>query len=258
MNHSDDIDDFVLLQHTDNIAVITLNRPQVLNAWHKAMRDQLMSRLDDCENNEQVKAIVIRGAGDRAFCAGQDLNDVGEFDADAARAWIEEWRALYHRVRTLTKPTVAALNGVAAGSGFQFALLQDIRIGHSQSRMGQPEINAGIASITGPWIMREILGLAKTTELVLSGRIMDGDEAYRLGLMHELVDQQDVFPRAMQVAGELASKAPLAMRLNKNWLRQMTQQGFDEAFEHALVAHAESYGSGEPQSASKAFLTRNE
>ena len=249
---------YVHLEYDGVIAVLTLNRPHVMNAWHKPMRDLLVARLNECENNEHVRAIVIRGAGDRAFCAGQDLNDVSDFDAAAARVWIEEWRTLYHRVRTLTKPTVAALNGVAAGSGFQFALLLDTRVGHSQSRMGQPEINAGIASITGQWIMREIIGLARTTELVLTGRIMDVDEAHRMGLIHELVGKNAVFPRSVELAKELATKAPLAMKLNKNWLREMTQAGFDAAFEHALIAHAESYDSGEPQSISQSFLDRSE
>lgn len=244
----------ILLEHQDHIAVITLNRPQVLNAWHKRMREQLIAAFDACESDHAVRAIVTTGSGERAYCAGQDLNDVVDFDEAGARAWIEEWRALYTRIRTLTKPTVAALNGVAAGSGFQFALLQDFRIGHAGARMGQPEINAGIASITGPWIMREVLGLARTTELALSGRMLGGEEAYRYGLMHELVEQQAVMPRALALAAELAQKAPLAMRLNKNWLREMTQPGFDAAFAHALEAHAESYRSGEPQRSSRAFL----
>lgn len=256
MGNSVESDDYILLEQHEQIAVLTLNRPHVMNAWHKPMRDQLVAHLNACEGNSDIAAIVITGSGNRAFCAGQDLNDVTEFDADAARDWIEEWRALYHRVRTLTKPTVAALNGVAAGSGFQFSLLLDIRIGHSQSRMGQPEINAGIASITGPWIMREIFGLARTTELVLTGRMMDGTEAHQMGLIHELLEADAVFPRAMELAKELATKAPLAMRLNKNWLREMTQPGFDAAFEHALLAHAESYASGEPQRASQSFLKR--
>jgi enoyl-CoA hydratase/carnithine racemase len=154
----------------------------------------------------------------------------------------------------LSKPIVAALNGVAAGSGFQFSLLQDIRVGHLNTRMGQPEINAGIASITGPWIMREILGLGRTTELVLTGRMVGGAEALQMGLMHELVDIDQVLTRSMEIATDLASKAPLAMRLNKNWLREMTQADFNAAFKHALEAHAESYRSGEPQRASKQFL----
>jgi enoyl-CoA hydratase/carnithine racemase len=172
-------DNFVQFDIRGDIALLTLNRPEVLNAWHTAMRKQLIERLEHCENTPEIRSIVITGAGERAFCAGQDLNDVAELDGDSSRAWIEEWRELYTRVRTLSKPTIAALNGVAAGSGFQFALLLDIRVGHSASRMGQPEINAGIASITGPWIMREILGLSRTTELVLSGRIISGEEAYR-------------------------------------------------------------------------------
>jgi enoyl-CoA hydratase len=220
------------------------------------MRKQLIERLEHCENTPEIRSIVITGAGERAFCAGQDLNDVAELDGDSSRAWIEEWRALYTRVRTLSKPTIGALNGVAAGSGFQFALLLDIRVGHSASRMGQPEINAGIASITGPWIMREILGLSRTTELVLSGRIISGEEAFQYGMLHALVSKEQVFERAMTIAEELSNKAPLAMKLNKNWLREMTQDGFDHAFEHALEAHSISYQSGEPQRTSAKFLSK--
>lgn len=254
---SDEQGNFVLLDVHENIAVLTLNRPAVLNAWHTAMRKQLIERLSHCEESPEIKSIVLTGAGDRAFCAGQDLNDVSELDGDSSRAWIEEWRQLYTRVRTLSKPTVGALNGVAAGSGFQFSLLLDIRVGHQGSRMGQPEINAGIASITGPWIMREILGLSRTTELVLSGRIISGEKAYQYGMLHELVNQEEVFERAISIAGELSNKAPLAMKLNKNWLREMTQDGFDRAFEHALQAHSISYESGEPQRASARFLDKS-
>lgn len=248
--------DFVVFEQKGEVAVLTLNRPEVLNAWHTSMRNLLVERLKHCENTPEIRAIVVTGAGDRAFCAGQDLNDVTKLDGDSARAWIEEWRVLYTQVRTLSKPVIGAINGVAAGSGFQFALLLDVRVGHDDSRMGQPEINAGIASITGPWIMREILGLSRTTELVLTGKIISGKEAHQYGMLHELVSADHVLERAMQIAKELSSKAPLAMKLNKNWLREMTQDGFDRAFEHALEAHSASYASGEPQHTSAKFLRK--
>ena len=253
----DDAHNFVKFELNGDIAVLTLNRPDVLNAWHTPMRKQLIERLDHCENTPDIRAIIITGAGVRAFCAGQDLNDVAELDGESSRAWIEEWRELYTRVRTLSKPTVGAINGVAAGSGFQFALLLDIRVGHGGSRMGQPEINAGIASITGPWIMREILGLSRTTELALTGKIISGEKAYEYGMLHELVSEELVLERATAIAKDLSSKAPLAMKLNKNWLREMTQDGFDRAFEHALEAHAISYDSGEPQRTSAKFLGKS-
>ena len=131
----------------------------------------------------------------------------------AAEAWIREWETFYGTVRRLTKPIVIALNGTAAGSAFQVALLGDIRIGHPEVRMGQPEINAGIASITGPWIMKEMLGLSRTVELTLTGRMMAMEECYRIGLVHYVVPREDVLGRALEIAGDLAAKARLAIGL---------------------------------------------
>ncbi|MEQ9248744.1 MAG: enoyl-CoA hydratase/isomerase family protein, partial [Nitratireductor sp.] len=150
--------EFILTEVEGPVLKITLNRPQVLNAWNAAMREELIEALTEAEEDEAVRAVILTGAGDRAFGAGQDLNETKSFDADRAEVWIGEWEKLYNRFRTLSKPIIAALNGVAAGSAFQVALLCDLRVGHAGVRMGQPEINSGIPSTTGPWIMREMLG----------------------------------------------------------------------------------------------------
>lgn len=246
---------FVDLTTTAPIAKLTLNRPEVLNAWHKPMRQELVAHLRELNADPAIRAILITGAGDRAFCAGQDLNEAKDFDAGDAALWIEEWRELYDAVRAASKPVVAALNGVAAGSAFQFALFCDIRIGHQGSRMGQPEINAGIASITGPFIMAEMMGLSRTVEMALTGRLIDGEEAYRIGILHHLVDAADVQARAEAVALELAAKPPGAMALDKAWLREMTQTRFEAAMAAAVRYHERAYASGEPQAQTKAFLS---
>ncbi len=248
--------DFVLCEPHGDVTVLTLNRPQVLNAWHRPMREQLKAHLDACEADPACRAIILTGAGERAFGAGQDLNETKTFDEDRAEIWIEEWRTLYLRVRTLSKPLVCALNGLAAGSAFQMALLCDIRIGHEGSKMGQPEINSGIASSLGPWIMREMLGLSRTTELVLTGRLMSGEEAHRIGLIHHLVPADQVRDVAMTVARELAAKAPLAMRLDKARLHEITVGGLMDGLDAGVRMQRESYGSGEPGRLMEAFLSR--
>lgn len=247
---------FVLLAREAEVTVLTLNRPEVLNAWHRPMREALLTALDACEADPNCRAIVLTGAGERAFGAGQDLNETKTFDEDRAEEWIEEWRALYLRIRTLSKPLICALNGLAAGSAFQVALLCDIRVGHDGSKMGQPEINSGIASSLGPWIMREMLGLSRTTELVLTGRMMSGEEAHRIGLIHYLVPAAEVRERAMSVARELAGKAPLAMRLDKARLHEMTVEGLLDGLDSGVRMQRESYGSGEPARLMAAFLDR--
>ena len=239
--------EFLLAETEGSVATITLNRPDVLNAWHSPMRKELASALQTMNDDDSVRAVILTGAGDRAFSAGQDLNETQSFDTERAGAWIDEWRALYGAIRGMEKPLIGALNGVAAGSAFQVALQCDIRVGHAGSRMGQPEINAGIASTLGPWLMKEMLGLSRTIELTLTGRMMDGEECHRIGLIHHLVEPGQVRAKAAEVAGDLADKPPVAMKLNKRRFAEMTQAGFEDALAAGSRNQKEAYASGEPQ-----------
>jgi enoyl-CoA hydratase len=246
--------DSVLVEVRGAIGILTLNRPQVLNAWNAPMRARLVEGLDALEANEAVRAIILTGAGDRAFGAGQDLNETKTFDPDRAELWMGEWERLYDRIRSLSKPIIAALNGVAAGSAFQVALLCDLRIGHDGVTMGQPEINSGIASVTGPWIMREMIGIARTIDLTLTGRMMDAEECFRIGLINRIVPKQEVMEAALALAEELAGKPPVAMRLNKARFREVTEQSFRECLAAGIRNQREAYGTGEPARMMEQFL----
>ncbi|WP_262266454.1 enoyl-CoA hydratase/isomerase family protein [Microvirga yunnanensis] len=248
--------EFVLSERRGAVGIITLNRPQVLNAWNAAMREELTATLTAMEENAEVRAIILTGAGDRAFGAGQDLNETKTFDADRAETWMGEWKRLYDRIRSLSKPIIAALNGVAAGSAFQVALLCDIRVGHPGVTMGQPEINSGIASTTGPWIMREHIGLARTIDLTLTGRMMDADECHRIGVINRLVPQDKVMSESLALAELLASKPPVAMRLDRQRFREMTEEGFRDCLAAGIRIQREAYASGEPARMMEEFLAR--
>jgi len=246
--------EYIKTEEIENIGVITLNRPQVLNAWHKPMRDEIAQALERFEKDPAIRAIILTGAGERAFCAGQDFGEAKAFDPQGAERWIEEWRFLYGLIRSLSIPLIAALNGVAAGSGFQVALLADIRIGHPEVTMGQPEINSGILSITGPWIMREMLGLSRTIELTLTGRMMAAEECRQIGLIHKLVPREELMNEAVRTARMLAAKPPVAMRLDKKRFQEVTEASFQEALDAAVRYHHESYATGEPQATMEKFL----
>ena len=244
----------VLSEKRGVVGILTFNRPEVLNAWDAAMRSELVEALDACDADAGIGAVVLTGAGDRAFGAGQDLNEARTFDADRAETWIAEWDRLYDRMRSLSKPLVAAVNGIAAGSAFQVALLCDLRVGHSGVKMGQPEINAGIPSTTGPWIMSEIIGLAHMIDLTLTGRMVDGDECYRLGLLSRMASREHVLEEAIALAEHLASKPPLAMRLNRQRFREMTAAGFHNALTAGVRNQREAYASHEPARMIDRFL----
>ncbi|MFG3258854.1 enoyl-CoA hydratase/isomerase family protein [Streptomyces sp. NPDC048172] len=239
-----------------HVAEVTLNRPDKLNAWTAEMRDRLVAALGEAGADDRCRAVVLTGAG-RAFCAGQDLAETAAIDPDdhaAAEAWIDDFGRLFRTVRGLDKPVVAAVNGVAAGSGFQFALLADLRIGHEGVRMGQPEVLSGIPSITGIWAMRGILGRAKTTEFALTGRLVEGPEAERLGLLSRLVPQDQVRSEALAEAVRLAELPPGAVALTKGRLRELDDAGLDEAVDAAKKVHTAAYATGEPQREMARFL----
>jgi len=250
------MEDFVLTERRGAARLIVLNRPKVLNAWHSPMRDQLVAALEAAENDQEVGAVVLTGAGERAFGAGQDLNETKTFDPDRAELWIGEWERLYDRIRSLTKPLVVALNGLAAGSAFQVALLADFRIGHDGSSMGQPEINSGIASTTGPWIMMEMIGLARTVDLTLSGRMLPAAECHAIGLINRLVPRERVLDEALQLAEELAAKPRLAMMLNKQRFREITEARFRDALQAGVRNQRIAYADGEPKRMMEDFLAR--
>jgi enoyl-CoA hydratase len=248
--------DAILTDILDGVATLTLNRPSKLNAWDTPMRAEIGSVLKAWNDDRAVRAIILTGAGDRAFSAGQDLDETEKFSSGQEGAnWFLSWRDFYASIRDLDKPCVAALNGLAAGSAFQAVMLTDVRVAHHRVRMGQPEINAGIPSVTGPMLMLPRIGLARTIELTLTGRLMDAEETKSIGLIQYLMDRpEEVLPKAREVATLLAAKPPIAMRLNKRRFRQMTQPAFEEAFENGALIQAEAYASGEPQAAMRSFF----
>lgn len=248
--------DFILTEQRGLIGIITLNRPEILNAWHRPMREDLMAALDRFAEDETVRALILTGAGDRAFGAGQDLNEAKTLDPDGAESWMHEWERLYDQIRSLPKPLVIALNGLAAGSAFQVALLADFRIGHKGVTMGQPEMKSGIPSSTGPWIMRETLGLARTIDLTLTGRMMEAEECERIGLINKLVPAERVLDEAVALAGLLAEQPPIAMRLTKARFREATQAGFEDCMRAGIRIQREAYGTGEPARMMEVFLTK--
>lgn len=246
---------YILIDRKGAVGIITLNRPETFNAWHRPMRDELVEAIAQFEADSSIGAIVLTGAGEHAFSAGQDLSETMKFDPDRAEEWIHEWDHLYDLIRSLSKPIIAALNGVAAGSAFQVALLCDFRIAHAGVRMGQPEINSGIASTTGPWIMREMIGLARTIDLTLSGRMMDAQECLAIGLVNKVVPQDQVMAESLALGAELAAKPPVAMRLNKKRFREVTEAGFRDCLEAGIRTQRESFATGEPARMMEQFFS---
>jgi enoyl-CoA hydratase len=235
-------------------ALVILDRAAALNAVNSELREALIAAVTEANSNPQIRAVVLAGAGERAFCSGQDLDEARSYSADEVPAWLTRQHAMYQAVRDLDKPCIAALAGVTAGAGFQIALCCDLRVGYPELKIGQPEIRAGLASIVGSYMMTLHIGLAHNIELSLGAKLLSGTRAYELGLVNELVPRREVLERALALASELAALPPTAIRLTKRRLRELSQPGFDAALEAAKAAQREAYASGEPQAAMQRFF----
>jgi enoyl-CoA hydratase/carnithine racemase len=248
--------DAVTLEHDGRIAIVRLNRPAAMNAVNDALRQQLARVLCDLDTDEGTDAIVLSGSGERAFCAGQDLEESAGVTTETLAGWLNRQHAMYQAVRDLTKPIVAALNGTAVGAGFQISLLCDLRVTHAGIRMGQPEVRAGLASIVGSYLMSLQIGHSLNQQLSLTGELIDGARAHALGLVNDLVEESQVLPRALQRAREFAALPRTAVRLTKQRFRERTQAGFEEACNAGIRFQLECYASGEPARVMEAFLAR--
>jgi enoyl-CoA hydratase/carnithine racemase len=244
----------VLVERRNEAAIVTLNRPDSLNSVNRALRERLIATLGELNADDSVRAIVISGAGERAFCSGQDLSETIQYGVDDIDDWLTRQHAMYQAVRDLDKACIVAWNGVAAGAGYQIGLCADLRVGYPELKLGQPEIKAGLASIVGSYLMTLHLPLSQNVQLSLSGELISGQRGYELGLVNYLVPREQVREKALSLAHELAKLGKTATRLTKRRFRELTQPGFDAALDAAKRSQREAYESGEPQAAMKRFF----
>lgn len=244
----------VHVERKGNIAVATLDNPESLNAINGPMREAIIRTMRELNHDERVRAIVLTGAGERAFSSGQDLVEAANFKTEEVEGWMRHQAAMFQSIRDLDKPLVVAFNGTAAGTGFQMGLLADIRVGYPDMSIGQPEVRVGLASILGSYLMTLYLSLSDNLEMSLLGKLINGTRAKELGLLNYLVDKNEVLPKAFDVAQEFSELPANALRLTKERFRKLTQAAFDDACEAVVRYHTQEYATGEPQKIMRGFL----
>lgn len=239
-------------------AIITLNRPQSLNALSLNLKKELTAALEQADADKNVRVVILTGAG-KAFCAGQELKETVETDGNEAATEAYDWvmkgfKSLYEAFRRQSKVTIAMINGAAAGSGLQIALLCDFRTLSSSARIGMTEIDVGYPLITGSGLLWNIVGPARTRELALTGRLVNADEANEWGLVSRVFAPEKLKEGTFEFADSLAEKAPAATASTKAYYRFLEGAHFHTSFDQAVIAHQIGYGSGEPQRYQKKFF----
>jgi enoyl-CoA hydratase len=227
----------IRVDREEAVAVVTVDRQEALNALDVATLTELRDRLRDIAGDDGVRAVVLTGAGEKAFVAGADIKYMSGLDVEGAKAWGALGHEAGRLLETMPKPTIAAVNGFALGGGCELALACDIRYAASGAKLGQPEVNLGIIpGWGGTQRLARVCGLGIAKELIFTGRIVAAEEALRIGLVNAVHDP--VVEKARETAVLLAAKSPIALRVMKRLANRAL--GGDHAAN--LDAEGESFG----------------
>ncbi len=240
----------LIYEKKDNIGLLTINRPDKMNAISNELTSELKKLLDEIENDEELRVLVITGAGDKAFVAGADINELVDRDAKKGRKVSHERQEIFSRIENLQVPAIAAVNGFALGGGLELALACSIRICSEKAQFGAPEVKLGIIpGDGGTQRLPRLVGLGRAMEMILTGDFIDAQEAYRIGLVNRVVSADKLMDEAMELARKIASRPPLAVRFAKEAVNRSMEgdsaSGFAlESFLHALTCTTEDKKEG--------------
>ena len=220
----------IIFEKSEGVATITLNRPEALNAFTKEVVEEVIYALEEVRADEDVRVVVLTGAGEKAFSAGADIKAMAGMTALKARELSLMGEKLCLALENLEKPVIAALNGYALGGGLEVAMSCDLRVASESARMGQTEINIGlIPGWGGTQRLTRLIGREKAKELVFSGRMIDAKTAEQLGIINVVAPAGKFKETVRQLALELASKAPVAIRVAKALINKGADIGLDSA-----------------------------
>jgi enoyl-CoA hydratase len=223
----------ILVEVAAPTAIVTLNRPKVLNALRKRLLAELSLALAELDRNPDVRAIVVTGSGEKAFAAGADIGELNALGSAAAGAdQARMGQALTRQIERLNKPVIMAINGFALGGGCELAMSGDIMIASENARFGQPEVNLGlIPGYGGSQRTTRLVGKGMAMYLCLTGEMIDAAEALRIGLVQKVVPLADLLTEARKIAGQIAAKAPLAITACKRVINNGAHLSIDDALE---------------------------
>lgn len=247
----------ILLEKEEGYAIITLNRPDVLNAMNLQMRSEILDALEDLGDDESVKAVILTGNG-RAFCAGVDIKDLkSRMPLEARRHRRLGGTEPFNSVAQFLKPTIAAINGFAVGGGCELALCCDIRIASENAKIGQPEVQRGLLpGAGGTQRLPRLIGPGLAKELIFTGELITASEAERIGLVNHIVPAERLQEDAKEIARKIAKNAPVSVMLAKSAI----DRGLDADITTGLAYEAEvstiTHYTEDKQEGTSAFLQK--
>lgn len=227
---------FIKVEQQGHVGVMTINRPEALNALNTEVLADLKTALDEVEANEDIYVVILTGEG-RSFVAGADIAQMRDFGAVDAKAFGDVGNSVFLRIENFTKPVIAAVNGFALGGGCELAMACDIRIASLKAKFGQPEVGLGITpGFGGTQRLPRIVGISKAMELILSAKVISAAEAKDIGLVNQVVTPEELMPTALDLANAIASQAQIAVRASKQCIRRGMQTDISTAVTYESLA----------------------
>lgn len=246
-------DDTILLDRADGIATLTINNPRRANVLSSAAMDEIGRTIDAIAADEAVRAVIITGAGDRAFIGGADIRELSQLTAVTARVLIKRLHAAIEKIRRLEKPVVAAVNGACLGAGLELAIGCDIVVAADRAVFGMPEIEVGIPSVVEAALLVNLIGAPRTKEFLLTGDRWDAATAERHGMVNYVVPAADLLPKSRALCHRIAAHSPTAVALQKDLVNRWMTTDLDTAIEYGINALGIAFTTGDPQEAMQAF-----
>lgn len=241
----------------DHIGFITLNRPKSLNALNSALLRELGHLLDEIARNEDIRAVILSGSGEKAFAAGADISEMQPMTAIQGRKFSADGMDSITKLETLPQPTIAAVNGFALGGGCEVALACDIRIASTTAKFGQPEVNLGVTPGFGATQrLPRLVGAGIAKELLLTGDVIGADRAYEIGLVNHVVAPEQLLDKAIEIATKIAGKGQLSVRMTKQGVNEGLNMDVERGLQYETELFALSFSTEDQKEGMQAFLEK--
>ena len=247
----------LLVERDGAVAVVTINRPKVLNALNSQTIAELSRAMRELQADADVRAVILTGAGEKSFVAGADINELAVLSPAEGQQHARRGQAVFEAIEKLGKPVIAAVNGFALGGSCELAMACTLRIAADTARFGQPEINLGILpGYAGSQRLPRLVGKGIALEILLSGDMISASRAFEIGLVNRVVPAADLLTEARKMAGNLAAKAPIAVR----YILEAVHHGVEMPLADAELLEASLFGlvasTDDMKEGTKAFLEK--
>ncbi len=249
--------DLLIYRKEAPVAFITINRPDAMNALSNALVEEFDKAFDLVEQDAEVRALIITGAGDKAFMAGADIKELEKRDLILGRQQTKRRQAVFNRLAEMKIPVIAAVNGFALGAGLELAIACTLRVACEEARFGSPEVNLGIIPGDGATQrLPRLIGFGRAMEMVLTGDFVEAPEAYRIGLVNKVVAKDALLETALKLALKIAAKAPVAVQCAKEAVNRSLEVGLYEGLAHESYLHALTCATEDKKEGVTAFLEK--